>query len=513
MAMADTTEIIFGRWLRHRPKTFFLIFLLLAWGLRLYGITFQSFWRDEVDAVLFSLVPLNELLGYFTKPGWNGPLYYLLLRGWIELMGTGEFPVRFFSLLFGLLVVPLTYRIAARFLPSRGALLAMLLAASSPYLIWYSQEAKMYGLLMSLGALSLALHIEALEKGGWLRWAGYIGTLWVSLYIHLLSVFLFVGQVAFFAGFWPRYRERLRAEVTSWLIVAAPALPLLRWLVPDFFSARPTGFPYFPLPDMLSILLTGWSVGVLSSLWPWSTLPCIVALFSSLAVWRKSLPLWAFGLASIISLHLICLWKPVFTDRYVIYLAPAFYVLVSLGIINLKSPGGSKRAGGLRQLISTLLLLGILAADADSIWKQTHFPIKSDFRSAVAVFREHARQGDVVVFLIPYVKRVFDYYDPPPYRAVEAPYTNAGMSEREVDAYLHRHIGYRKRVWLVLSEEAMWDARRLVPRWLEEHYEPVLVGRFTRVALYLYQQPPVKVDLEALKYRCFLPLVLSSGPQ
>jgi len=527
--MKATVKTDFGRWLGHRPKLCMVGILLLAWSLRLYGLTFQSFWRDEVDAVIFSSAPLKELLGYFVRPGWNGPLYYLLLRGWTELTGRGEFTVRFFSVLFGTLAVALTYRLGKRFLPEAGGILTGLLATASPYLIWYSQEAKMYGLLMSLGALVLLLHLEALEKGKLLRWLAYLWTLGLCFYVHLHSFFLFLGQVALFLGFWPRYRHRWKGELASWLAVLLPALPLLRWLLPDFLSPRPTGFPYYPLPDMLMILLGGWSTGILSSFWPWSVIPCGVALAASLIAWRRSLPLWAFGLSAILGLYIICLKKPVFTDRYLIYIAPAFYVLVAMGILRLKPPAGLKPAGGLSKttgghplhplakrrsrLPSTarrlpLVTLLILVVDAEAIWNQTHTPIKSDFRSAVVLFREYAREGDAVVFLIPYVQRVFDYYDPPPYQPIEAPYTNYGMSEAQVDAYLRRRIGHRERVWLVLSEEAMWDSQGLVPRWFEEHYDLALAGRFTRVSILLYQKPPIRIDLEALKYRCFLPLVV-----
>ncbi len=397
----------------------------------------------------------------------------------------------------------MTYRLGRRFLPEAGATLAGILAATSPYLVWYSQEAKMYGLLTALGALVLLLHLEALEEGGLPRWIGYLGVVGAGFYVHLHSFLLFLGQMALFAGFWPRYRHRWRAEFASWVVVLAPALPVLLWLLPDFLSPRPTGFPYYPLPDMLMILFGGWSSGVLSSFWPWGVIPCGIALAASLLAWRRSLPLWTFGLAAILGLHAICLRKPVFTDRYLIFAAPAFYVLTALGLWVLKASAGPKRL-----VFSLLLLAGILGVNADAIWSQSHIPIKSDFRSAVALFREYAREGDAVVFLIPYVRRVFDYYDPPPYHPIEAPYTNYGMSEAQVDAYLRRQIGHRERVWLVLSEEAMWDSRGLAPRWFEENYEPVLAGRFTRVSILLYRKPPVRVDWASLRFRSYLPLVV-----
>jgi len=84
----------------------------LAFALRVIGLDGQSLWRDEVDAIRFAQSSLPDLLRTFVTPGQNGPLYFLLLRPWLSLAGRSEFALRFLSLLFGVLAVPLTYRLA-----------------------------------------------------------------------------------------------------------------------------------------------------------------------------------------------------------------------------------------------------------------------------------------------------------------------------------------------------------------------------------------------------------------
>ena len=59
-----------------------LLVILLAFACGSPGLTAQSLWRDEVDALRFSTLRPRRLLRNFTRPGWNGPLYYVLLRGW-----------------------------------------------------------------------------------------------------------------------------------------------------------------------------------------------------------------------------------------------------------------------------------------------------------------------------------------------------------------------------------------------------------------------------------------------
>ncbi|MFN2217215.1 MAG: glycosyltransferase family 39 protein, partial [Anaerolineae bacterium] len=141
----------------------------LAFALRVAGLDFQSLWRDEVDAIRFATTAWGDLLRMFVVPGQNGPLYYLALRPWLYLAGTSEYALRLFSVLFGTLAVPLVYRLSRRLFPSPPslALVATLLAATSPYLVWYSQEGKMYSLVLALVLLSMDRYLAALERGGW----------------------------------------------------------------------------------------------------------------------------------------------------------------------------------------------------------------------------------------------------------------------------------------------------------------------------------------------------------
>ena len=107
--------------------------VFLACLVRLNGLTFQSLWRDEVDAICFAQAPLlkdlpdtalsftptcppniPELLAAFTQPGFNGPLFFLILRGAIGLFGYSEFALRFFSLLCGVISVALIITLGTR---------------------------------------------------------------------------------------------------------------------------------------------------------------------------------------------------------------------------------------------------------------------------------------------------------------------------------------------------------------------------------------------------------------
>jgi hypothetical protein len=124
--------------------------LWLATWLRFHHLGAQSFWNDEGNSARLSERTL-QLIIEGTASDIHPPLYYLLLRGWRELLGDSEFALRALSAFAGLLVVPLALAgnrqlsIVNRQLSM--SLLVGLITAVSPPLIYYSQEARMYALL------------------------------------------------------------------------------------------------------------------------------------------------------------------------------------------------------------------------------------------------------------------------------------------------------------------------------------------------------------------------------
>lgn len=137
--------------------------LLLAAFLRFHLLDAQSFWNDEGNSARLSERPVAAIIEG-TASDIHPPLYYLALRGWRELAGEKEFGLRSFSAFVGVLSVAAVVGLA-RILnraPASTSLLAGLVAAFSPVLVYYSQETRMYGLI---GLLAL------LSTWAFLRWA------------------------------------------------------------------------------------------------------------------------------------------------------------------------------------------------------------------------------------------------------------------------------------------------------------------------------------------------------
>jgi 4-amino-4-deoxy-L-arabinose transferase-like glycosyltransferase len=108
-----------------RPATWITLVTLslAAFLLRTPQLDVQSLWRDEVDVIRLAVQPLPQLIRGMTQVGHNGPLYYLLMRGWLGLAGDSEFALRYFALCFGILSVPLIYQAGKLLAGQRAGLL------------------------------------------------------------------------------------------------------------------------------------------------------------------------------------------------------------------------------------------------------------------------------------------------------------------------------------------------------------------------------------------------------
>jgi 4-amino-4-deoxy-L-arabinose transferase-like glycosyltransferase len=484
----------------------------LAFALRLIGLEAQSLWRDEVDAIRFAGQPLAELVQTFAAPGENGPLYYLVLRPWLEMAGDSAFALRFFSVAWGVLAVALTYRLARRLLPRlpAAALLAALLAAVSPYLVWYSQEGKMYALVVALALLSMERYLAALQRGGGGRWLAYVLVTSAAFYSHLIAALLVPVQIfVFFLRPRGERAVRWRPWALSLAVLTLPYLPLLAWQLPLLLRPAETGYAFVPLPQMLYSLLTTYSLGVVWQGAAWAVVPFVALATAAVLAWQdRPLPAASLGLLlcwlllPILGFFAVTLVRPLFTARYLIFVLPAYLLLLALGLVALWRR--SRLLGGL-SLILLLLLVG------RGLWLQATTPLKADFRGATAYLAERLSAGDLILFQIPYGHHSFDYYyqrraiSPPaglgfrlhlpavsggggqPYRWAEGLYTNAGLNSAAVDVRMADLVADHDMVWFVATETAMWDARGLVQAWLEEHAVATERAEFERVTVMRYE--------------------------
>jgi len=120
-----------------------LIFLTAVF-FRFLNITKSSIWHDEGYTILMIKQNLLEITRT-TAIDVHPPFFYYCLYFWSKLFGTSALAVRSMSAVFGIGVVIVVYLLVKKIFGKTTGLIAMFLTAVSPYLIRYSQEARMYG--------------------------------------------------------------------------------------------------------------------------------------------------------------------------------------------------------------------------------------------------------------------------------------------------------------------------------------------------------------------------------
>ncbi len=459
--------------------------MLGAWAWRLAGINSQSLWRDEVDSLRFALRPLPRVLAAFTRPGENGPLFYLLLRPWLAAAGHSEYALRFPSIILGALAVALIYawarKLFGRSLGPGAALLAALLLAVNPYHVWYSQEARMYALVTVTVLLAMWFFAAAMEKNGWRSWAGWYLFVSLGFYIHVLAILALPVQ-----GAWllvtPRWRRRWRRALAALALLILPYLPLIGWqwtLLRDVHFR--TGHAFTPLPRMLATLFTVQIQGILlGGRWVFSLPIFLLCGAFLLPPARKKAwgMLGAWWLLPPLLLFALTLITPLFTDRYLIWTLPALILLLTLGAMQVARQS---------RWLALALILALALFQLHQGWRQMTTPIKPDLRAAAAYAAPRRQADEITIFLMPYIHYTYRYYDPGDYPWAEAPYANREPDASQVPQRLRALTRGYNGVWLVESEADFYDRNGLIPAWLAANARLVDEAHFARVDLYHYR--------------------------
>ena len=483
-----------------------LVVLILAFATRISGLTAQSLWRDEVDALRFAYLPVTTLVSNFVRPGWNGPLFYVLLRAWVAVAGRSELALRYFSLCFGLLGVALTYRLGrAWFSPFIGGLAALLMACS-PYMVWYGQEAKMYALLCTLVLVALFLYRRALQGGDWRAWVAVLVLTYVTVAVHIMGALVVPVMVALFCVWWPVSRAQWRQALLVLAAIVLPGAVALPWVFPVLIGGADIGHRFVNLLGMVNMMLHAFSRGITSTYREWPMGLALFALLAGVALWpdasflswmlfpqhgdhRRSsagvkreranvLALVSWMAVPVVGLYAISLRVPMFLDRYLIWIGPAFYLLVARGLDQIR-----RRS----RLVFICCLVAMLGLNGGGVIQQSTTSIKSDFRTAAAYVRQHRQPDELILFHISYVRFTFEYYHGDSGPSADGVATDQQTTESAVDAQLRQRTAGYDVVWLVLSEPEMWDRRGMTEAWLEKHAAAEMRADLTRVSVVKYR--------------------------
>jgi mannosyltransferase len=185
---------------------------LLAAAIRFYRLGHQGFWFDEANTAFLVRFSPGVMLGLLPRYESTPPLYYCLAWVWVRVFGDTEAGLRSLSAVAGVLTVPVLYGAGAKLVSRRAGLIAAALAACSPLLIWYSQEARSYVLLVGLSAASLLGFAYLLERPSRRAAAVWVAASALALATHYYAILVVIPE-ALWLLFVHRRRRVVRAAV------------------------------------------------------------------------------------------------------------------------------------------------------------------------------------------------------------------------------------------------------------------------------------------------------------
>ena len=204
-----------------------VLITLLGAALRLIGIGHQGFWYDESYTVELVRYGPGRMLGQLPHVESTPPLYYCVAWVWARIFGFGPAGLKSLSAVCGILTIPVAYAAADRLLHNRrAALIVAALIAFNPFLIWYSQEARAYSMLVLLSACSLWAFAHARERPRPRPLALWALASALALLTHYYAVILIVPEAV-----WLLYKHRhsrnVQLATASVALLGVALLPLL----------------------------------------------------------------------------------------------------------------------------------------------------------------------------------------------------------------------------------------------------------------------------------------------
>jgi len=325
--------------LNRRDRILLLVLLIAGLVLRMLWLGRNELAHDEPFTVYWALRPWSEFLTMLRSEN-NPPLHFLLMRAWSLWVPLDPAWLRVPSALFGALIVWPLVLLARSSGSSVAAWSAGVLVVLSNYHYGFAHEVRSYALFTLLTTTAI-WQLFRLSKGRpraklWLMALNIL-----LVYTHFFG-WLVVGLQLLFVLSVKSFRP---ARHGSFIALAATTLAFLPyiWIFAQRARTSITSGTWLSSPEPEEIY---------NMVWRWSNAPVIaVALLLLISFCtirqRASGGLLQLGLlwtlVPVLGLYLVSLLVPVYLDRYLVFAAPGFALLVGQCIGTL--PGRSALVG------------------------------------------------------------------------------------------------------------------------------------------------------------------------
>ena len=184
-------------------RYYFWLILLLAAVIRFTGLVKRDFWYDEAFTGIAAKESFHDMTVMIINDV-HPPLYYLALKAFASFFSYSVFGIRLFSAIFGVLCVWAVYLVAKELFNRSVALWSAFVVAVSPFAIQYSQEARMYSMLVFLILISAYFFLKGLDTKKikyFVLWGFFMGLSMLTHYMGIIFSSTYFVAYLFWAGF------------------------------------------------------------------------------------------------------------------------------------------------------------------------------------------------------------------------------------------------------------------------------------------------------------------------
>jgi 4-amino-4-deoxy-L-arabinose transferase-like glycosyltransferase len=465
--------------------------MLLAFTLRMHQIDNDSMWFDEGLTTLRASYPVSQLLinEYRIQDGslrsTHPALYFLMVHFSNILLGQSDFSYRYPSTLLGIMLVPLVYQLARRVHDQKVAFLAMGLTAINPLQIFYAQEARMYTLVVLLGAAATYVLWQAFSTRHLWRWLILYSLLaTAAFFTNYNAAFLIAVQAVFAAWIlWSRGHRRVVLLGSGLGLVGLMLLPFLPIDIARPFMEAASGFRLGEYFGTLQEIIVGFSFGVTIPWDHWGTrllgagiLTLLVAGIVSPhpergGAWERRLYLSSYLLAAAMGWTFLSIFDPQLLRfrhvRHIMVGSPALLILVARGFVFLRQRPFL--------FLSVAGLAASLVGSAISLNALYNNPAiaKDDFRSLVRYIERHAGESDIVLYYSAEHLSLHTHYQSRPRLPYHSLPRLGDVAGPDTIDELQGLAGQYDRIWFMGSRPLERDKHGLVEQWLENNLSEI----------------------------------------
>jgi len=478
--------------LKQKEILILLLCLLIGFALRFYTFDQKSLWIDEIHTFNDSRDNFKAQLKYYKENPTNlhPPLFFILTHLFYPF-SKPERDLRIIPLIFGILSIPMIYFLSKSF-SSNIAFPCTLSLIFMTYHIYFSQDGRMYSLIMFFGMVALYFFIKHLNtsiKGYLVFVAICYAVLFHTSYSSI--IFIVLSQILWF---YRTNEDEKRIHPSSFLFLNGILFLLcIPWLV--FIALNYKGQPIMdPLTVQDIGSLGAILYGILSDWVPYAPLMVfslllliLFALFSKNK--RNAFILLAILILPVGVLYLYCILLNVtqfITSRYFINFLPLFFITLylSLDAIELKFER-------LQRVVRPRLLFLILFIASNLIILPLYYRAeKQNFKGLVNYLNSQLQNGDkIFVGTFTYIPGILHYFrvDPGNRHYVipwswkvpgkEFEFKVSLVSQERGFTIYHSNIPYAQyvadgsRLWIVAGKETAQEIKKAFPSVLKGYFD------------------------------------------